>query len=80
MIYDCRLSCEHSLPEGSECLNLKSAFFNIKSSWGGPKPGSPGPDSLHKIVTFIFTCENEKCECKKRDADEDTIRVMAPEN
>ena len=31
MIYDCRLRCKNSLLGGFELLNLKSAFFNLKS-------------------------------------------------
>ena len=40
MIYDCRLRCMHSLPRGPKLLDLKSAFFNLKSI----RP--LGPDSL----------------------------------
>jgi hypothetical protein len=42
---------------------------------------STSPDSLSKIITFYFTCENWKYECKNIGTDEDdTKRVMAPEN
>ena len=43
MILDWRLQIEqeiHLLPRGTELLNLKSAFLNLKS------PGPLGPDSL----------------------------------
>jgi hypothetical protein len=38
MIYDFRLRCKHYLPRGIELLNLKSAFFNLKSLGLPPPP------------------------------------------
>jgi hypothetical protein len=63
-VSDCRLQIEEHavLKARYYVLNLQSAFLNLKSSWGSPKRGSLGPDSLLKMITFFFTWGNEELE------------------